>query len=163
MSVIKFFILLLLVTLAVFTFINWTAFMEPASLSVIFTTIHAPLGVIVLVAMTLVIAAVLAYTVYLQTSAMLAARRHARDLKAQRHLAEQSEASRLTELRAILETRMDRLDSEIAASESRIQLRFGELGEELHATVEQAGNTLAAYIGEVEDRLERAIAPTAPH
>jgi len=57
---------------------------------------------------------------------------------------------------------VDRLDAELAASDSRIQSRFGLLGEELRSTVERAGNTLAAYIGEVEDRLERAIGPTAP-
>lgn len=162
MSALKFFILLL-AALVAFTMINWSAFTEPASPSLVLTTIHAPLGLIVPVTMTLVVAALLGYAAYLQTLAMLVPRRHARDLRVQRELAEKAEASRFSELRAILETRTDRLDSEIAASESRIQLRSGEFGEELRATVERAGNTLPAYIGEVEDRLERAIAPTAPH
>ena len=39
---------------------------------------------------------------YLQTSTLLEARQHARDLQAQRKLADQAEASRITELQNLL-------------------------------------------------------------
>jgi len=36
-----------------------------------------------------------------------------------------------------------------------VQTRLDQLHQDLRSTIEQAGNTLAAYIGEFEDRLER--------
>ncbi len=162
MSVLKFVVLLLLGAIAVFTVANWAAFTAPTSLSLIFATVHAPLGLVMLAALGLVLAVFLGYTVYLQTSTILAGRRYERQLKAQRDLAEQSEVSRFTELRALLESRTDQLGAELAASETRIQSRLGELAEELRLAVEHAGNTVAAYVGEAEDRLERAIGHPGP-
>ena len=34
--------------------------------------------------------------------------------------------------------------------------RLEELERDLHSTVEQSGNSIAAYLGEIEDRFERA-------
>lgn len=160
MSTLRFIGLLLLAATAAFTALNWGAFTAPTSLSLAFTTVHGPLGLITLAAAALLLAVLLAYTVYLQTTAILAGRRHARELEAQRQLAEQSEASRFTELRALLESRSDQLRAELAACEGRIQSRSDELAKELRSVVEHTGNTIAAYIGEAEDRLERAIGPT---
>ena len=36
-----------------------------------------------------------------------------------------------------------------------VQTRLDQLDQDLRSAIEQAGNTLAAYIGELEGRLER--------
>lgn len=141
-------LVLALALTATFAAVNWRAFVAPTTLSLVFTTIEAPLGLIML-AITAVIAVLfLAFIVYLQTSVLLEARRHAKALETQRQLADQAEASRFTELRAFLER-------ELASSSAERQA----VKAEVLARVDQAGNTLAAYIGELEDRLEGRPAP----
>jgi hypothetical protein len=83
----------------------------------------------------------LAFVAYLQACKHLAARRHGRKLQASRDLADQAEASRFTELRGFLNT------------ELAMQTR---LNADLRSAIEQAGNTLSAYIGELEDRLGKS-------
>ncbi len=133
-------LLLIVVALATFTIVNWAAFTTPTVLSIVFASVEAPLGLVMLVITGLLAAMFLLYVAYLQGTVILEARRSARELQAQRQLADQAEASRFTELQKSLEARLDRLD------------------QELRAVVEQSTTVLTSYIGEVEDRLERRIA-----
>lgn len=157
-------LLLALAALAAFAAINWSAFTAPATLSLVFTTVEAPLGVVMLAVAGAIAVLSLAFIAYLQTSVLLDARRHARELEASRALAEQAEASRLTELRGYLEAELGRLDAARAQGEAALTARIDRLEADLRAAVEQAGNTLAAYIGELEDRFEArdGAAPRSP-
>ena len=155
MRVLTGFVLLLLAALTALTAVNWNALSTPTPLSLIFATIHAPIGLLMLAPTAAVLAVFLCHTVYLQTSAIVSARRHEKQLRAQRELADRLQASRIAELRVLLEERLDRLGVGVAASEARIQSRLGQMSEELRSIVEQASNGLAAYIGEVDERLER--------
>lgn len=139
--------LLFLVVLAVavaFSIANWGVIMAPTDISLIVASVRAPLGLILLGLVLVVTVLFLGYLVYLQTSVLLESRRHARELDAQRQLADQAEASRFTDLRGFVEQELKSVVARIDRSE-----------QELKATVERAGNTLSAYIGELEDRLER--------
>jgi uncharacterized integral membrane protein len=133
-------LLFIFIALATFTIINWSAFTTPTALSLVFASVEAPLGMVMLVITGLLAAMFLLYVVYLQGTVILEARRSARELQAQRQLADQAEASRFTELQKTLEARLDRLD------------------QDLRVVIEQSGTVLTSYIGEVEDRLERRIA-----
>ena len=97
------FLVLALGALALFTAANWSAFIAPTTLSVIFATIEAPLGLVLLSVVVLLTALFLIYVVYLQSSVLFETRRHARELHAQRELAEHAEISRLHDLRSSLE------------------------------------------------------------
>jgi uncharacterized integral membrane protein len=139
--------LLLLVVAAaavIFSIANWHVITAPTDISLVVATIQAPLGVILLGLVLLVTVLFLAFLVYLQTSVLIESRRHARELDAQRQLADQAEASRFTDLRGFV-------DQELKGVAARID----RSDQEIKAAVEHAGNTLAAYIGELEDRLER--------
>ena len=149
-------ILLVLGVLALFTAANWSAFTQPTTLSVVFATVEAPLGLILLGIVVLLAALFLVYVAYLQSTVLLESRRHARELNAQRELAEQAEASRFSRLQASLETELRKLADQGEESGARMMERLDRLDRELRATVEQSGNTLAAYLGEIDDRLERA-------
>jgi uncharacterized integral membrane protein len=148
-------ILFVIAGLIIFAAINWGAFMTPTALSLIFLTVDAPLGLILLAIVAVLSVFFLVYVVYLQSSVLMESRRHGRELQAQRELAEQAEASRVSELRAFLQDELGELMDRTEASRAGVLARLDQLERELRVVVEQSGNTLAAYIGEVEDRLER--------
>jgi uncharacterized integral membrane protein len=141
--------------IAVFAAVNWEAVTTPTSLSLVFATVQAPLGLVMLGVAAILTVLFLVFLVYLQTSAIIEARRYARELRAQRELAEQAESSRIAELRAFLQAELPKLADQTANLRTDVQTRLDQLDQDLRSTIEQSGNTLAAYIGELEDRLER--------
>lgn len=149
-------VLLVIAVMAIFASANWSSFMAPTTLSLLFTNIQAPLGLIMLGFTVLLSALFLLFIAYLQASLLVDTRRQARELQVQRTLADQAEASRIVELRNYLEAGLPKLSAEIAESRGVIETRLNSLEMDLRSVVEQAGNTLAAYIGELEDRLDRA-------
>ncbi len=148
-------VLLVLGILAAFAAANWNSFMAPTTLSLLFATVQAPLGLVMLGFTALLTALFLLFIAYLQASLLMDSRRNARELQAQRTLADQAEASRIAELRGYLEVELPKLAKAIAESQGAVETRLDRLDRDLRSVVEEAGNTLAAYIGEFEDRLER--------
>ena len=136
---------LMLAFVGLFALINWSAFAALTPLSLVFTTVQAPLGLIMLGLVAFLCVLFTVWVVALQATSLMDARRQTRELQTQRDLADKAEASRFTELRTELMARLDRLQQE-----SRV-------------AVEQSGNSLAAQIGELDDRLERVrLLPPAP-
>ncbi|GAA5336246.1 DNA cytosine methyltransferase [Thermus hydrothermalis] len=150
MSARTLFALLVLLLLALFAWLNWGEINRPAPLSLGLTRVEAPLGLVLVVALGVVSLLYLLFTIGLETAALLEVRRYARELLHYKKLAEDAEQSRYTELRRYLEAEFARLaeaeKEEIRALEARIA-----------ETLEKHGNTLAAYIGELEDQLLRLL------
>ena len=95
---------------------------------------------------------------------LLDSRRHAKALQAQRDLADQAEASRFTELRGFITGELINLAERINESRAIVLERVNQVEGDLRGTIEQSGNALAAYIGELEERLDREIAaPRSNH
>ena len=149
------FILIVLAAVALFAAINWKAFMAPTTLSLVFGNVEAPLGLILLAVVGLLTLLFLLYVVYLQSSVLMENRRNARELQAQRELADQAEASRFSQLRSFLEKELGGLGGKTEESKVAVLAKLEALERDLRSVVEQSGNTLAACIGEIEDRLER--------
>lgn len=152
-------LIFILSVLAIFVAINWAAITTPTSVSLIFTTMEAPLGLILLAATALLAVFFLGFIVYMQSSVMLERQRLLRDLEAQRELANKAENSRLSEMRSLLETGLQQLDVRSRESSHAMEARLAQLEQALSDSIEQAGNTLSAYIGELEDRLENRKEP----
>ena len=129
---------LVLVFVGLFALINWTVFSALTPLSLGFTTVQAPLGLIMLGLIAFLCVLFTVWVISLQANSLMDARRQTKELQVQRDLADKAEASRFTELRSELVARLDRLQRESAL------------------TLEQSGNSVAAHIGQLEDRLERA-------
>jgi uncharacterized integral membrane protein len=146
---------LVLSAVTIFAALNWSEFTAPTTLSLAVTTIRAPLGLIMLGFTFLVTALFLAFLVYLQGSVMLAARRHNRELLAHRDLAEKAEASRFTELRAALDAEMAKMRTQSAESLGTLQARLDKLDHDFGAALERTEASMAAYIGELDERLGR--------
>jgi len=136
-------LVLFVLLLALFAAVNWSAFAASTTLSLVFTTVEAPLGLVMLGVVTLVALGFLAYMAVWQANVLFETRRYSKELAAQRTLADQAEASRFTELRSYL-----------AEELTRLHQRLDETERTLARDVEASGNTLAAYIGEFEDRME---------
>jgi hypothetical protein len=129
--------------------------MAQTTLSLGFTSIEAPLGLVLLGITGILTLLFLIYLVYLQSSALIETRRHGRELQNQREIADRAEESRFQQLRSAMEAQLRDLENQGKDSSAAIIARLDELERQLRSTVEQSGNTLAAYIGEIEDRVER--------
>ena len=128
---------LILVLVGLFALMNWEAFNTLTVLKLGFTTVQAPLGLIMLGLVAFLCVLFTVWVIVLQGSALAAARRQTRELQTQRDLADRAEASRFTELRADLLARLEQMQAETRVA------------------FEQSGNAIAAHIGQLEDRLER--------
>jgi hypothetical protein len=147
-------ILAVLILIAIFSALNWSAFIAPTVLSLGFTSVEAPLGLILLAIVALLTLLFLVYITYLQSTVLLESRRHARELQVQRDLAEQAETSRFNQLQTSMETELEKLAGDMEQSKSLLLTRLDQIERDLRAALEQTGNSLAAYIGELEDRFD---------
>ena len=121
--------LLVLVTLALvalFAAVNWAAFIAPTELSLIVATVTAPLGVILLALLALEAAVFFVYVTAMQAQRLVDARRFGQSVQQQMQLAEKAEASRLTELRGLLETEMASLRTRLDAMEGELRRSIDE-------------------------------------
>ena len=150
-------ILAVLGVIAVFSALNWGAFIAPTVLSLGFTSVEAPLGLILLASVALLTLLFLVYVTYLQSTVLLESRRHARELQSQRDLAEQAETSRFNQLQTSMEAELEKLAGDMEQSKSLLLNRLDQIERDLRGALEQTGNSLAAYIGELEDRLDTSL------
>ena len=148
--------------LALFAALNWGAFTAPTTLHFGFGTVDAPLGLIMLGLTVLLAILFLAFVIYLQTTVLLDARRHARELQAQRERADQSELSRYSQLREFLEDELQKDRQRGEQGRAAMVARLEQLEREIRAAIEQSANTLAAYMGEVDDLLKRKFGENNP-
>jgi len=155
-------IVVVLALLIAFAAINWSAFTTPMQLSLLFGTVQGPLGIIMLAFTAALTVLFLLFVVTMQTSILLESRRTARELQAQRELADRAEASRFTDLRTYLEKELASLRLSVEASTTDVGARIALAERTLRDEVEQSANSLSAYIGELEDRLEQGRSAARP-
>ena len=149
-------LLVILVGVGMFAALNWSVFTAPTPLSLGLWSVQGPLGLILLgliTALTLLYVLLLAW---IEGEALLEARRAARELVVQRQLAESAETSRFEELRRLLEDELEALRTAAPAAARLVIERLEGTETALRADIERAGNTLAAYIGELEERLHHS-------
>lgn len=135
MKVLGILILIVLALIGAFALINWSALAMPVTLSLLVSSVDMPLGMILLAALALLVVLFGLYVLMLRTAMHAESRRLAQQLAAQRELADKAEASRFTELSA-------HLDREVAG---------------LRQAIAESTNSLSACIGEVDDKLDRAL------
>lgn len=152
-------LLLLIFLLAAFTALNWDVFVHPAELSFGVAALQLPFGLLMLGLLVGVTLVFILFAIYVQAGALLEVRRHARELQGCRELAEKAEASRLTELRQAFEVAAEKQENRQLAFEARLTAEVAQLGSGLRVSMEESVNSLAACIGELEDRLERERRP----
>jgi uncharacterized integral membrane protein len=148
-------LILAIVVVAAFVALNVDEFTRSSVLSLGFTTIQAPLGLVMLALLAAAAVILLGAMIYMQSSNLLETRNYARELSTQRELADKAEASRFTELRHYLEAQTAAQQRREQAAEQVLSERFAAQNRLLLARLEQTDNSLAAYMGQLEDRIER--------
>ena len=149
-------LLIIAIVIAGLAALNWGVLSAPSEVNLGLTTIQAPLGILMLALTVLLCVLFIAYVLSLQGSVMLEARRHNKEMTAQRELADKAEASRFTELRSFLEAEFARRGGHKGESQDAVLERVGQLDRDLRVVIEQSANSLAACVGELEDRLDKA-------
>ncbi|MEO8155052.1 MAG: LapA family protein [Rhizobacter sp.] len=148
-----------LVLIGLFALINWPAFTALTTLSLVFTTVQAPLGLIMLGLALFLSLLFTMWAISLQASNLLEARRYAKELQAQRELADTAEASRFVELRSYLTGELQRVSDIATNGHGTLLSRMEHMEGALRLTLEQTANSVAATVGEFEDRIERGSLP----
>jgi uncharacterized integral membrane protein len=149
------FLVVAILLLAGFAALNMDEFTRTSMLSLGFTTVQVPLGLVMLALLVIATVIFLATTLYLQSTNLIETRKYARELNTQRELADRAEASRFTELRSYLEVQALAAQHREAAAATVLAERFAQQQQALLARLEQSDNSMAAYMGQLEDRLER--------
>jgi uncharacterized integral membrane protein len=152
-------IALVLIALAVFALLNWTAFTAPTTLTLGFAEVQAPLGLIMLAVTGVVCALFLFYIVFQQAGVIMETRRITKELNAQRELADKAEASRFTEMRAFLEGELRKIEAQSAATTRELGARVEALGKQLELKLDESTRSLSADIGQVDEKLEHMHQP----
>lgn len=137
-------VILACLLIGLFVAVNWTAFIAPTTLNLLFAGVEAPLGMVMLGMLVLFALAAAAYMAFWQGRTLLDLRRHTREMQEQRTLADQAEASRFTELRDLVRGESERLAAQLAASHSAVEKE-----------VRDQSNSIAAALAEIDDRLRR--------
>ena len=149
------FLIVAIALVAGFAALNVDEFTRVSVLSLGFTTIQVSLGWVMLVLLIVATVLFLASTLYMQSSNLIETRHYARDLTAQRELADKAEASRFTELRNYLESQAVAAQHRETVAGTVLSERFAQQQQALFARIEQSDASMAAYMGQLEDRLER--------
>ena len=155
------FLIIGIVLVAAFAALNVDEFTRSSVLSLGFTTIQVPLGMVMLLMLVATMLVFLASTLYIQGTNLLENRQHAKELNIQRELADRAEASRFTELHKYLQTQADAALHRDAANATVLAERLAQTQAALMQRLEQSDRTTAAYLGEIEDRMERGAVPAS--
>lgn len=147
-----------LVLLGVFTLVNWSVLSAPTTLSFIAFHIEAPLGIGLLGLILVFLALFTVYVLVLRTTMLMDARHYALEIKAQQQLAEKAEASRLNDLRNQLDHEFAQLQDAVEKSRADLGARFEGMEQALRNSIEESNRSLSAYVGEVDDKLDRSLA-----
>ena len=147
--------ILAIVLVAAFVALNLNEFMHVSVLSLGFTTIEVSLGLVMLVLLGVATALFLGSALYMQSTNLLEMRKHTRELNAQRELADKAEASRFTELQNFLAAQAEAEKQREEATAAALTAQFAQQQQALMARIEQSDNTTAAFLGQLEDKLER--------
>lgn len=133
---------LLLVVMAVFLVINWSAISAETTVNLVYTEIQAPLGIIVVCCFGVLILLMLLYTVWQAASVTLELRSAYKETRNARALADDAEKSCFAEANKLTQERLEKL-------ESLLLVRCDELGQEVRRLREDIDTKFTALNGEV--------------
>ena len=141
-------IAIIVALIALLAAFNWNALAAPTAVSFGVTEIQAPLGVLMLALTVLLSVFFIAYVLWMQGSVLMEARRHNKEMQAQRDLADKAEASRFTELRGVLEALHARDKQDLIA-------RIDALDAQMVKRAQESENSTAAYLGQLEQQVSQ--------
>jgi len=116
---------------ALFVVLNWRVFAGPAKLNLLLTSVEVPVGAVMLLLLALTLLVLWIVVGSWQGTLIMEFRRQAKELQAQRLLAESAEASRFTELGTLIREEIAKLRTELQETEHSIAATLGEMDDRL--------------------------------
>ncbi len=150
-------IFIALLLLGVFLLVNWNTLATPTQLSFLFFDAKASVGLILLGVLVVFVALLTSYALMLRTTMLMDARRYAQELQAQRKLADSAETSRFDQLREQITLEFARLHTANQDARTSLMARSEDMEQSLRKSLDEATNSLSAYVGEVDEKLDRVL------
>ena len=144
-----------IVLIAGFGALNVDEFTRTSTLNLGFTSMQLPLGLVMTVLVIAILLIFLMTTLYMHSTNLIETRKYAKQLNAQRELADKAEASRFTELRRYMESQAVLATNQGNDTVAAIDRRMMQTEKLLLQRLEQTDNTNAAYWGQHDDALVR--------
>ncbi len=157
------FLIFTIMLLVGFAMLNVDEFTRASTINLGVTTMQVPLGLMMLVLTLAILVIFLVTTLYMHSASLMETRRYAKELTAQRDLADKAEASRFTELRKFIEAQHASTLQREAAAAAATNERLTQFQAALLHRVDQSDNTTAAHIGQMQDSLARGGLATNHH
>ena len=151
------FSIIFIVLVTAFVALNVDEFTRSSILSLGFTTVQVSLGLVMLVLLVVATVVFLGSTLLMQSTNLIETRKYARELNIQRDLADKAESSRFTELRHYLDAQATAEREREAVASAAMEQRFAAHQKVLSTRLDQSDNTVAAHLGQLEDRLEQSL------
>ncbi|WP_157667561.1 hypothetical protein [Comamonas serinivorans] len=160
MSIRSILLIVVAALVAIFVAVNWTVMTTPTDLSLIFTTVYAPVGVVMLGILGVMALVFIGFVAYQQSAVLMETRRHAKELASQRELADKAEASRFTDLRGFLTEELSRLNQQIDGAGQAVQSRVDRLEIGLRETspdgrLQQLAELSERHAQDIQARVDR--------
>ena len=144
-----------IVLIAGFGALNVDEFTRTSTLNLGFTSMQLPLGLVMTVLVIAILLIFLVTTLYMHSTNLIETRKYAKQLNAQRELADKAEASRFTELRRYMESQAVLATNQGNDTVAAIDRRMMQTEKLLLQRLEQTDNTNAAFWGQHDDALVR--------
>ena len=143
------------VLIAAFAVANVEEFTRPSLLNFGFVMMQVPLGLVMLLLVFVLLLIFLAMTLYMRSANLIETRGYAKQLTAQRELADTAEASRFTDLRRYMETQAALNTNQNKDTVTAMDRRITQSEKLLLQRLDQSDNSNAAYWGQHDDALAR--------
>lgn len=144
-----------IVLIAAFAVANVEEFTRPSLLNFGFIRMQMPLGLVMLLLVTVLLLIFLMTTLYMRSSNLIETRGYAKQLTTQRELADKAEASRFTDLRRYMETQAALTTNQNKDLVTAMDRRLAQTEKFMLQRLDQTDNTNAAYWGQQDDALSR--------
>lgn len=135
MKIRTFLLVIGLTVIIAFVALNWSAIMTSTTLSLGVATVQAPLGFLMLTLLSLFSLLFLAFFIYSRTSGLFKERQHSKEMQATQELADNSETSRITELREFLGVGLEKQLEQYTKSTATVLAKLEQLDSDFRSAI----------------------------
>lgn len=144
-------LVLLSIFAAIFLILNWQGIMAPVPVNLLFETMEAPLGLILLLTLGTLWFVGILWALMTQAATLVEIRKAYREATANKTLAEKAEASRIEQVRVAIQEEMKSLESQILETVNKTVEAVNKTGE----TAQKNTSDAEIRLGALEKSLER--------
>jgi len=150
-------LLLVLILMAVFLIVNWTALSTVMTVNLVYTEIQAPLGAIVVGGFAALTVVLLIYMVWQQASVTMELRAAYKEARNARDVADHAEKSRFQESNRLMSERLEKLEALLTARSDEVLSCVQKQTTSLDERMDRIEKTLQSYSEDGQKRQDAAI------